>query len=337
MPFLVLAHVETDHPVLAPEERLRKRAGEFGLADAGGAEEEEAPDRAAGVGQTGPRAQDGVGDGGHRFVLADDALVQMLFQSQQSFPLLLGEAADGNSGLAGHDVGDVFDADLGDVTAGLLFVVSLGDPLLEVGESVAQLGRALVLLGCDGLVLVPVELLHFAFQGADVGAAGGGAQPDPCAGLVHEVDRLVGQVAVGEVAVGQLDGGEQSLVGVPDLVMGFVAVLETPQDLDGVRRAGLGDQNRLEPAGERGVLLDVAAVLLQRAGSHDMEFAAGQSGLEHIARVHRAALGAAARPDDGMQFVDEDDQLARVGADFFDETGEPFLEVPTETGTGDDS
>lgn len=157
------------------------------------------------------------------------------------------------------------------------------------------------------------------------------------AGLVHEVDRLVGQVAVGEVAVGQLDGGEQSLVGVPDLVMGFVAVLETPQDLDGVRRAGLGDQNRLEPAGERGVLLDVPAVLLQRAGSHDMEFAAGQSGLEHVARIHRAALGAAARPDDGVQFVDEDDQLARVGADFVDETGEPFLEVPTETGTGDDS
>lgn len=180
MPFLVLTHVETDHPVLAPEERLRERAGEFGLADAGGTEEEEAPDRAAGVGQTGPRTQDGVGDGGHRFVLTDDALVQMLFQSQQSVPLLLGEAADGNSGLAGHDVGDVFDGDLGDMTAGWLFVVSLGDPLLEVGEPVAQLGRPLVLLGGDGLVLVPRELLHFAFQAADVGASGGGAQPDSC-------------------------------------------------------------------------------------------------------------------------------------------------------------
>lgn len=157
------------------------------------------------------------------------------------------------------------------------------------------------------------------------------------AGLVHEVDRLVGQVAVGEVAVGQFDGGEQGLVGVADLVMGFVAVLETPQDLDGVRRAGLGHHDRLEAAGERGVLLDVAAVLLQRAGPHDMEFAAREGGLEHIARVHRAALGATARPDDGVQFVDEDDQLARVGADLVDEAGEPLLEVPAEAGTGNDS
>lgn len=156
-------------------------------------------------------------------------------------------------------------------------------------------------------------------------------------GLVHQVDRFVGQVAVGEVAVGQLDGGEQCLVGIADLVMGFVAVLETPQDLDGVRRAGFGDQNRLEPTGERGVLLDVAAVLLERAGPHDMEFAARQGRLEHVARVHRATLGAAARADDGMQFVDEDDQLARVGADFVDEAGEPLLEVPTEAGTGNDS
>lgn len=53
VPLLVLAHVEPHHPVLAAEEGLRQRAGQFGLADAGRAQEEEAADRPVGAGESG--------------------------------------------------------------------------------------------------------------------------------------------------------------------------------------------------------------------------------------------------------------------------------------------
>ena len=47
----VLRHVDADHRVLGVEHVLGERAGELGLADAGGAEEQEGADRPVGVGQ----------------------------------------------------------------------------------------------------------------------------------------------------------------------------------------------------------------------------------------------------------------------------------------------
>lgn len=100
---------------------------------------------------------------------------------------------------------------------------------------------------------------------------------------------------VGEIAVGQLHGGDQGFVGVADLVVGLVAVAQAAQDLDRVRGGRLGHQDRLEAAGERRVLLD-PAVLLQRGRAHDVQLAAGQRGLEDVARVHGpAALAASMR------------------------------------------
>ena len=89
-------------------------------------------------------------------------------------------------------------------------------------------------------------------------------QPHPRAGLVDQVDRLVRQEPVGDVAVGQLGRGDQRLVGEPDLVVGLVAVAQPAQDRDGVLDGRLGHQDRLEAAGQRGVRLDVPAVLVQR-------------------------------------------------------------------------
>src|SRR5688572_9722752 len=48
----------------------------------------------------------------------------------------------------------------------------------------------------------------------------------PGTGLVDEVDRLVREVPVGDIPVGQLHGGDQGLVGEPDLVVGLVAVAQ---------------------------------------------------------------------------------------------------------------
>src|SRR3954447_15259333 len=58
----VLRHVDAHHGLLVAEEELRQRAGELGLADAGGAEEHERAGRALRVLQACPRPPDRLGD-----------------------------------------------------------------------------------------------------------------------------------------------------------------------------------------------------------------------------------------------------------------------------------
>jgi hypothetical protein len=79
----VLAHVDAHHRSLVVEQELGERAGELGLADAGGAEEHERPDRSVGVGQAGPAATDRVRHGDDGVVLADDPLVQRVLEVDQ--------------------------------------------------------------------------------------------------------------------------------------------------------------------------------------------------------------------------------------------------------------
>ena len=133
------------------------------------------------------------------------------------------------------------------------------EPLLGLGDLVAQRGGPLVLLVRDRLVLVPAAAARARCSSSRRSVAGRpDPQPHPRAGLVDQVDRLVGQEPVGDVAVGQLGGGDERLVGEPHLVVRLVPVAQPAQDRDRVLDAGLGHQDRLEAALQRGVLLDVA-------------------------------------------------------------------------------
>ena len=67
-------------------------------------------------------------------------------------------------------------------------------------------------------------------------------------GLVHQVDGLVGEEAVGDVTLGQLDGGDYRLVADAHVVVVLVALLQSAQDGDGRLLVGLVDYNLLETA-----------------------------------------------------------------------------------------
>ncbi len=146
----------------------------------------------------------------------------------------------------------------------------------------------------------------------------------PAAGLVDEVDRLVGEVAVGDVAVGQVGGVDQCLVGVPDPVVVLVAGPEPVEDLDRVRHRRLGDLDGLEAPLQGRVLLEVLAVLLERGGAHGLQLAPGQHRLEDAGGVDGALGGAGA--DQGVDLVDEEDDVA-PGADLLEHLLEALLEV----------
>ena len=86
----------------------------------------------------------------------------------------------------------------------------------------------------------------------------------------------------------------------------------------------LAHLHRLEPALQRGVLLDVLAVLVERGGADRLQLAAGQLGLEDRRGVDRALGGTGTHQ--GVQLVDEQDDVA-AGVDLLEHLLQAFLEV----------
>ncbi len=159
-----------------------------------------------------------------------------------------------------------------------------------------------MLLG-DRLFLLRADRLDFLGHVLDVGRAGQRADAGARAGLVHHVDGLVGQKTAGDIAVGKLGRGFERLVAEGGLVVILILRADALQDEDGVLDRRRLDLHGLEAAVERGVLLDVFAILGERGRADALQLAAAESGFENIRRVHRALGGAGA--DDGVQLVDE--------------------------------
>ena len=145
---------------------------------------------------------------------------------------------------------------------------------------------------------------------------------------------LSGRKRDGDVAVGQRGRGDEGGVGDGHLVVRLVLLLDAAQDPDGVLDARLADEHLLEPALQRGVLLDALAVLVQRGGADHAQLAAGQHRLEHVAGVHRR-VAARAGADHGVQLVDERDDLAVAALDLVQDGLEPLLELAAVLRPGD--
>src|SRR5579885_650743 len=221
----------------------------------------------------------------------------------------------------------------------------LGFPdLLEIGilllQAVQRLlqGRetpagSLVLLLLQRLLLdlqlddAPLEAIERLGLGVDLHA-------DARGGLVDEVDRLVGQLAVGDVTVRESRRGDDRRIGDVDAVVNLVSLLQAAQEGDGVLDRGLIDQHLLEAPLERRVLLDVLAVLIQRRGAHAVQLATRQRRLQHVAGVH-GALGLAGA-DHGVQLVDEEDDLPFLLGEIVENRFEALLELAAEFRAGDE-
>ena len=196
----------------------------------------------------------------------------------------------------------------------------------EVGpQALEPLGRRLV-----GL-LREVQLLHAqpvdrAPEDVDLDGAGVDLHPEAGGRLVDEVDRLVGQLAARDVAVGERGRRDEGAVLDLDLVVRLVALLETAQDRDGVLDARLPDEDLLEAALQRRVLLDVLAELVEGRRTDEAQLAAGEHRLEHVARVHRGLAGGPGA-DDGVQLVDEGHDLTVGRLDLLEDGLETLLEL----------
>ena len=107
----VFAHVYPDHRGLVVEEKFRQRAGRLGFAHAGRAEENKRADRAVRILQSAARTAHGIGHGGDRLLLPDDALPQTLLHLEQFFALAFEHPRNGNVRPRRDDFGDVLVGD----------------------------------------------------------------------------------------------------------------------------------------------------------------------------------------------------------------------------------
>ncbi len=322
----VLAHVELDERVLVVEEELRQSLGQLGLPHAGGAQEDERAAGPLGVLEPGPGAADGPRQGLDGLFLAHDTLVELVLHAQELGGLLLGEAVDGDPGPVGEDLGD--DLLVDDVEE----LETLGPPFglhgrLAVEALLLLLGQLLGLverLALDGRLLVVADPVDLLLELLVVGRRRHAPDAQAAAGLVDEVDGLVGQVPVGQITVGEVGGGHERLVGDRHRVVRLVAVAQALQDLDGVRHRGLLHLDGLEAALEGGVLFEVLAVLVERGGADGLQLAARQHRLEDRGGVD-GALGRAGAHQ-GVQLVDEQHDVA-ARADLLEHLLQALLEV----------
>src|SRR5579875_1662479 len=157
--------------------------------------------------------------------------------------------------------------------------------LLKFFDQLAEaLARGRIALLFQGLTLdlelhnAPVQLVDRLGLGIDLHAQARGR-------FVHQVNRLVGQKAVGDIAVGQGRSRDDRPIGNPDPVVQLVFLLDAAKDRYRVFDRRLVDKNRLEPTREGSVLLNVLAVFIEGRGADAMQFTARERRFEHVRSV----------------------------------------------------
>ena len=260
--------------------------------------------------------------------------MQPLLHLQQLLGFLFEHAADRNAGDGRDQLGDVLLRNSHVVLAALLQpLVALlregGALRIELG---LQRGVRLPVLALGGRFGLCLQLLDLLLQPADVCRHALGVDHVLGRRLVDQVDRLVRQEAVCDVAVGQAHGSHDRLVRDRHLVVRLVARPQPLEDLDRLFLRRLVDVDGREAPLQRRVLLDVPAVLVQRRRADDVQLAARQRRLEHRRGVDRAFR--AARADDLVDLVDEDDHLALRRLDLVHYRLQPLLELAAELRAG---
>ena len=153
-------------------------------------------------------------------------------------------------------------------------------------------------------------------------------------GFVDEVDGLIRQEAVGNVAVRQDSGSDQGFITDADAMMDFVTFFQATENGDRVFDRRLVDHDRLETTFQSGIFFDVFLVFIEGRSADAAQVTTGQHRFQDVAGVHGAFRSASA--DDGVDFIDEEENLAVRFGDFIEDRFESFFKFATVFGTGDE-
>jgi len=212
----------------------------------------------------------------------------------------------------------------------LLFLLLLGLQgclqLVEAAGVVVALACLVAEHGDFGLQVV--DLPAAVFQGTGLRRL---RQGDARTGGVEHADGLVRQLATSDVAVGKAHRLHQGLVHHRHLVVLAHLAEQATKHVDGLVFVRLFDLDHLEAAGEGGVLLEVLLVLGPGGRGDGAQLATGQGWLEQVGGI--VLPGLAAGTDQGVGFVDEQDDRVQAALDLFDHGLEAVLELALDPGT----
>ncbi len=151
-------------------------------------------------------------------------------------------------------------------------------------------------------------------------------------GGVEEADGLVRQLPRRNVAMRQIDGGDDGRIGNPHAVMLLHWSKQPAQHHAAGFDIGFVDLDGLKAPSERRIFLDILAVFGPGGRGDGAQRAAGERRLEEIGGVTRA--GGAACADQGVGFVDEEDDRARRALNLVDHRAQPLFEFALHRGAG---
>src|SRR5690606_27590436 len=137
---------------------------------------------------------------------------------------------------------------------------------------------------------------------------------------------LIRQKPIGDISLRKLDGGNDRIVLDPNAVVKLILVFDATENGDGIRCVGFIDQYLLESSFQCLVFFDVLLVFLQSSGADGMQFPTGKRRLEQVGSIH-GTFPAASRTDQGVDFVDKEDNLPFVIGHLLDNGFKPFLEL----------
>ena len=152
--------------------------------------------------------------------------------------------------------------------------------------------------------------------------------------LIHQVDGLVGQEAVGDVTIGELYGGNDGLVLDTHFMVVLVTFLQASEDGYGGRHVGLIYHDGLETTFECLVLLKVLLVLVERGGTNGTQLSTSQSWLEDVGSIHSAASLSGSHK--GMNLINEKDDLPLTLHNGFNHSLKSFLKLALILGSGNE-
>ena len=141
-------------------------------------------------------------------------------------------------------------------------------------EARPQRGRALVVAPRAGILFLLAQPLQLGFLLAQRRRHGVDIDPQLGRGLVDQIDRLIGQKAVGDIAAGKPRRRLDRLVGDRQRVMLLVALAQAKQHLDRRLDIRLLHKHRAEAPLQRGILLDMLAILVDRRRADHLHLAA---------------------------------------------------------------
>ena len=198
----VLGHVDLNQSFFVAEHEFGQRLGQQRLTDSGRASKQEAAGRTLGVLQTTAAATHGFRHLLDRLVLADHAVMHLLFHLQQSDSVLAGQTRQRNSCHLGDDFRDHFGIDDAFVFLTLLtpLLRELFLLLFQLVRLVTQCGGLFKVLIRDRFFLLLIQSLGFFFEFLEVRWTHHGLQSDAGSRFINDINGLVRETATGDVS-----------------------------------------------------------------------------------------------------------------------------------------